>query len=166
MRLPALVLAATAAAAIAAPADSQGVIVTHSLSLAMAQKIVDVAIDQCRKLGFHTTISVIDAAGQLKAFGRDDGTAPHTVELSRQKAYTAVTLAGRFPTTLAFADSTHSTLGSAASNIPGTVGIGGGVPIRYHDEVIGGVGSSGAVGGDKDEVCAKAGIDAVADQLK
>jgi hypothetical protein len=32
--------------------------------------------------------------------------------------------------------------------------------------VIGAVASSGAVGGDKDELCSQAGIDAVADQLK
>jgi uncharacterized protein GlcG (DUF336 family) len=46
------------------------------------------------------------------------------------------------------------------------VGVAGGVPIKYRGEVIGGVGSSGAVGGDKDELCSQAGIDAVADQLR
>jgi uncharacterized protein GlcG (DUF336 family) len=46
------------------------------------------------------------------------------------------------------------------------VGIGGGVPIRVGNVAIGGVGVSGAPGGDKDEVCANAGIARVADQLK
>jgi len=40
------------------------------------------------------------------------------------------------------------------------------LPIKIGDDVIGAVGVSGAPGGDKDEVCAKAGIDKVADQLK
>ena len=48
------------------------------------------------------------------------------------------------------------------TNIRGVVGVGGGVPIKYHGDVIGAVASSGAVGGDKDELCSQAGIDAVA----
>jgi uncharacterized protein GlcG (DUF336 family) len=145
---------------------AKGLIATHALSIDMAEKIARVAVDKCRQMGFRTTIAVVDASGELKAFLRDDGTAPHTVGLARDKAYTAITLANRFETSLAFATARNSTLGSPATNIPGVVGIGGGVPIKLRDEVIGGVGSSGAVGGDNDEICAKAGIAAVADLLK
>ena len=42
----------------------------------------------------------------------------------------------------------------------------GALPIKVGDEVIGAVGVSGAPGGEKDEVCSKAGIDKVADQLR
>jgi uncharacterized protein GlcG (DUF336 family) len=42
----------------------------------------------------------------------------------------------------------------------------GSLPIKVGDEVIGAVGVSGAPGGEKDEACAKAGIDKVTDQLK
>jgi uncharacterized protein GlcG (DUF336 family) len=42
----------------------------------------------------------------------------------------------------------------------------GGLPIRVGDDVVGAVGVSGSPGGDKDEVCAKAGVDKVADELK
>jgi uncharacterized protein GlcG (DUF336 family) len=41
----------------------------------------------------------------------------------------------------------------------------GGLPIKVGDDTIAGVGISGAPGGDKDEACAKAGIDKVLDQL-
>jgi uncharacterized protein GlcG (DUF336 family) len=51
-------------------------------------------------------------------------------------------------------------------NVEGTTGLGGGVPIKAGNEVIGAVGVSGAVGGDKDEICANAGIGKVAAQLK
>jgi uncharacterized protein GlcG (DUF336 family) len=175
MRIPlvALALAAmmqTAAAQTPAPLPpvqgAKGLITTHTLSIDMAEKIARGAVDKCRQIGFHTTIAVVDASGELKAFLRDDGTAPHTVGLAKDKAYTAVTLANRFDSSLAFATARNSTLGSPATNIPGVVGIGGGVPIKYHDEVIGAVGSSGAVGGDNDEICAKAGIASVADQLR
>jgi uncharacterized protein GlcG (DUF336 family) len=43
----------------------------------------------------------------------------------------------------------------------------GGLPIKSADEVIGAVGVSGVPNGaDKEEACAQAGIDRVADQLK
>jgi uncharacterized protein GlcG (DUF336 family) len=42
----------------------------------------------------------------------------------------------------------------------------GALPIKIGEETIGAVGASGAPGGEKDEACAKAGIDKVADQLK
>jgi uncharacterized protein GlcG (DUF336 family) len=42
----------------------------------------------------------------------------------------------------------------------------GALPIKVGDDTIGAVGVSGAPGGEKDEVCSKAGIDKVADTLK
>ena len=178
MRLAAAAIAASFAAtsALAQPlptpasyppvAGEKGVIATHELSLDMAEKIARGGIEACRKMGFHTTMVVVDSSGTMKAFLRDDHTGPHTVTLAQDKAYTALTLASRFATSLAFATARNSTLGSPMSNIRGVTGVGGGVPIKYHGEVIGAVASSGAVGGDKDEVCSQAGIDAVADQLK
>ena len=44
--------------------------------------------------------------------------------------------------------------------------LGGGLPIRVGNEVIGSVGVGGAPTADKDEACAKAGLDQVVDQLK
>jgi uncharacterized protein GlcG (DUF336 family) len=77
-----------------------------------------------------------------------------------------LTFATRFASTLEFATARGSTLGSAASNVEGTVGVGGGVPIKVGDVAIGAVGVSGAVGGDKDEICAEAGIEKIAHLLK
>jgi uncharacterized protein GlcG (DUF336 family) len=143
-----------------------GVVTTHEISLDMAEKIARAGIEACRKMGFHTTMVVIDSGGTMKAFLRDDKTGPHTVTLAQDKAFTALTLASRFATSASFATARNSTLGSPMTNIRGVVGVGGGVPVKYHGEVIGAVASSGAVGGDKDELCSQAGIDAVADQLK
>jgi uncharacterized protein GlcG (DUF336 family) len=144
----------------------KGVVTTHALSLDLADKIAHGAIEACRKMGYHTTITVLDASGALKAFLRDDMTGPHTISLSKDKAYTAITLANRFATSGTFATARNSTLGSPMTNIQGVVGVAGGVPIKFRGEVIGGIGSSGAVGGDKDELCSKAGIDAAASELK
>jgi uncharacterized protein GlcG (DUF336 family) len=56
--------------------------------------------------------------------------------------------------------------GGVALVIEGTVGAAGGVPIRAGEEVIGAVGVSGALGGEKDEACANFGISKVAEILK
>jgi uncharacterized protein GlcG (DUF336 family) len=144
----------------------KGVVTTHELSLDMAEKIARAGIEACRKMGFHTTMVVVDSSGTMKVFLRDEKTGPHTINLAQDKAYTALTLASRFATSGAFATARNSTLGTAASNVRGVTGVAGGVPIKFRGEVIGAVASSGAVGGANDERCSQAGIDAVADQLR
>jgi uncharacterized protein GlcG (DUF336 family) len=163
---PALAQPLPAAASYPPVTGEKGIVTTHEISLDMAEKIAHAGIEACRKMGFHTTMVVIDSGGTMKAFLRDDKTGPHTVSLAQDKAFTALTLASRFATSATFATARNSTLGSPMTNIRGVVGVGGGVPIKYHGDVIGAVASSGAVGGDKDELCSQAGIDAVADQLK
>jgi uncharacterized protein GlcG (DUF336 family) len=143
-----------------------GVIATHELSLDMAEKIARAGIDACRKMGFHTTMVVIDSSGTMKAFLRDDQTGPHTINLAQDKAYTALTMANRFATSLTFANARGGTLGTPMPNVRGVTTVGGGVPIKYHNEVIGAVASSGAVGASNDEICSNAGIAAVADKLR
>ena len=44
--------------------------------------------------------------------------------------------------------------------------IAGGVVVRAKGSLVGGIGVSGAPGGDADEVCAKAGAAAIADALE
>jgi uncharacterized protein GlcG (DUF336 family) len=147
-------------------AQAKGLVTQKALSLEMAQAIVQGTVERCRADGFSVSVTVVDGSGLLKAFVRDEGNGPHTIDLSRRKAYTALTFASRFPTSLAFATARGSTLGSPMPNVEGTVGVGGGVPIKVGDVAIGAVGVSGAVGGDKDEICAQAGIAKVAHLLK
>jgi uncharacterized protein GlcG (DUF336 family) len=151
---------------IPAPSFAQGLITQKALSLEMAQAVVQGTVEQCRKDGFRVSVSVIDAAGLLKAFVRDESTGPHTIDTSQRKAYTALTFASRWATSLEAANAWGHKLGSPMPNVEGTTGLGGGVPIKVGDVTIGAVGVSGAVGGDKDEICAKAGIAKIAHLLK
>jgi uncharacterized protein GlcG (DUF336 family) len=50
-------------------------------------------------------------------------------------------------------------------NLPGAVILGGGMVIEGGGSMVGAVGVSGAPGGDADDACAKAGIDAIRDKL-
>jgi len=54
----------------------------------------------------------------------------------------------------------------AQATLPGVIALAGALPIAIGDNIIGAVGVSDAPGGERDEACAKAGVDKVADQLK
>jgi len=126
-----------------------------------AHAVAQGALEKCRADGYKVTVSVVDGSGILKAFVRDNTTGPHTVDLSRRKAFTALT----FKRTSAETAKAWATQ-TPVPNIEGTVGLAGGVPIRAGTEVIGAVGVSGAPGGNLDEACADAGIAKIADKLK
>ena len=131
----------------------------RNVSMAMAQAIIAGAVEECAKTSYRVSVVIVDKAGQLAAALRGDGTSPATVEFARMKAYTARV---RNQTSQEFAAATASGDRMALRQIPGVVAIGGGVPIRAGSETIGAIGVSGAPGGDKDEICAQAGIATVA----
>ena len=147
----------------AAPALAQAPQVEKNVSMAMALAIIQGTIEQCTKDGFKVSVVIVDKGGNVAASVRGDGTNPHTMEFARLKAYTART---RNQTSQQTMKQMEDPANAFLKQIPNVVGIGGGVPIRAGNEPIGGVGVSGAPGGEKDEVCANAGIAKVADALK
>ena len=50
-------------------------------------------------------------------------------------------------------------------DIEGVIALGGGVPIRSGNEVIGSIGIGGAPSGDADQACAQAGVDRISGKL-
>ena len=159
----ALFAAAAALAAPAAHAEGLAPLAEHNMSMGLAQAIIAAAIEQCTKDGYKVSVAIVDRSGQLFANMRGDGTNPHTLEFARMKAYTART---RNQTSLEFMQAASTPDGARLLQIPGVVAIGGGVPIKLGAETIGAVGVSGAPGGEKDDVCAKAGVEKVAAALK
>jgi uncharacterized protein GlcG (DUF336 family) len=148
---------------ITSAANAQAPQTERNVSMAMAQAIIAGAMEQCTKDGYKVSVVIVDKAGLVAASLRGDGTNPHTMEFARMKAYTSRT---RGQTSLEFMQASSTPEGALLRQIPGVVAIGGGVPIKIGDEIIGAVGVSGAPGGEKDEVCAKAGIAKVADSLR
>jgi uncharacterized protein GlcG (DUF336 family) len=94
---------------------------------------------------------------------RGDGTGPHTMENSMRKAYTS--RMQRIPSGK-FADNVKSNPTAGALHLANMIPAQGALPIVVDGDTIGAIGVSGSPGGDKDEACAKAGIDKVAEQLK
>ena len=163
MRHRTIMVLAVLAVAAAPPAGAQGVRMERNLSLDLVRTIGETALETCRKNGFHVSVTVLDRAGQVRLALRDDDARPHTMENSQRKAYTARSFrisSGEFAQRV----KDNPTLG--AVHLSGIIAAQGALPIKVGDEVIGGVGVSGAPGGEKDEACAKAGMDKIADQLK
>lgn len=165
MRPVRLALFASVSMLAAAPAFAQApqVQAEKNISMGLSMAIIQGVLEQCTKDGYKVSVTIVDKGGNVAAQLRGDGTAPHTMEFSRLKAYTART---RNQTSLQTMKMLEDPANSFIRQIPGVVGVGGGVPIRAGNEVIGGVGVSGAPGGEKDEVCANAGLAKVEAALK
>jgi len=141
------------------PGRSQ-VLTEHNVSVRMGLAIAEAALSQC---GPKTSVAVVDRAGRLRVFLQGDGASPHNIELSRRKAYTALTFQR---TSFEWAQRTETNL-QGQRMLTDVIPLQGGVPIKIGEETIGAVGLSGApMGGAQEEACAKAGIAKVADQLR
>jgi len=118
------------------------------------------AVAKAREIGIPENVSVVDAGGNLLAFGRMDGAKFLAQHSSFTKARTAASLAmptGHFPAQ--FGVDLALATGEQSINLPG------GLPIILNGELLGAVGvSSGA--DDQDVIIAEAACDAVLSALK
>jgi uncharacterized protein GlcG (DUF336 family) len=156
---------ALAAPLFVAPAAAQPV-TEKNISAGMALTIAQTALATCEQQGYRVSVHVVDRAGQVKLALRGDNSNPHTMENSFRKAYTAKTLrvpSGEFNKRVNDPANLTARQQATLSNF---IALAGALPIKAGEDTIGAVGVSGAPGGEKDEVCAQAGIDKVADQLK
>jgi uncharacterized protein GlcG (DUF336 family) len=148
--------------AFAAPADAQ-LLARKDLSLAAALTIATTAADLCKSQGYTVSVTVVGRNGEVILQMRGDNAPPHTVENSFRKAYSARTF--RVPSG-ELVQRVKDNPTAPFVHLSNVVAAQGALPIKAGDDVIGAVGVSGAPGGEKDEVCAKAGIDKAADTLK
>lgn len=118
-------------------------------------------MSQCGPNTNNVTVVFVDRAGQVVLQARANGAALHNLDLARRKAYTARTFRTK---SIEWRDRTMGTQPAAGQRmLAEVIPLGGGTPIMIGDEVIGGVGVSGAQGGQPgDQSCADAGAAAVA----
>src|SRR5712692_3360205 len=152
----------TSAMAVATTSAFAQLPTSRVLTLDAAQTIAQEAMAKCRADGYKVTVLVVDGLNAPKALVRDDGATASTTEVAKMKA-TATMLYNRPSGPV-----TPPPAGTAVppATIPGTINAQGGVPIKVGDMTIGAVAVSGAPGGDKDALCANAGIAKAADKLK
>jgi len=144
------------------PAQAQ-LLSEKAISAGMALTIAQTALETCKTNGYRVSVTIVGRAGEVLLQVRGDGASPHTVENSFRKAYTARTFR------MSSAEWTKNLENNPTRGpqfLTNVIALAGALPVKVGDEVIGAVGVSGAPGGEKDEVCVKAGLDKVADQLK
>jgi uncharacterized protein GlcG (DUF336 family) len=150
---------------IASAVPAQNLPVEKVLPQALAVEAAQGAIAACEQQGYRVSAAVVDRAGLVRALIRADGAGPHTLDSSRRKAYTAVSL--RHTTTELAKLVSETPMAAGLRDMNETILIlGGRLPIKAGDEVIGGIGVGGAPGGDKDEACARAGVEKISARLK
>ena len=124
-----------------------------------AQKMLDAAKAKAEEMGKPMVISVVDESGVLKAFERMDGAPLLSVEISQDKAYTAIS----------FGLATHEWFDFIKNDPPLLHGIvktdrlvvfGGGYPVFVDGELVAGIGVSGGHYSDDMQV-AEAGLAAI-----
>lgn len=156
-------LAVLLSASGAAGAQSAATFALRSLTPEAALRAAQAALQSCARSGYQVAVTVTDRGGAPLVMLRDRLAGLHTPETATRKAYTALSFK---MDTLAFAKATRPEGDmSGIRQIPGVVAVGGGRAIEGAGAVVGAIGVSGAPGGEADDVCARAGIAAIQDDL-
>jgi uncharacterized protein GlcG (DUF336 family) len=138
-------------------------VTVRTLSMEAALKAAQAAIADCQSKGYAVSVAVVDAGGHLLVLLRSHEAGPHSLDSSRRKAYTALSL--RKPThelaRLVAKDPEIQALHYMNDNI---LLLGGGLPIALGGKVVGAIGVGGAPGAMLDVDCAEAGVKAIAGQ--
>jgi uncharacterized protein GlcG (DUF336 family) len=146
----ALLFVASTAHAQTAPAPAYGT----SIGIDAAKKVAAAAIAEARKNSFTMAISVVDTAGNLIYFEKLDGTQTGSVNVSLEKARSAVLF--KRPTK-AFQDAVaQGGVGLRMLGLPGAVPVEGGIPLMEGGRIVGAIGASGGTS-DQDGQTAQAG---------
>jgi uncharacterized protein GlcG (DUF336 family) len=165
MRTAACAFAAalTALAVSPARADDAALVIYKSLTPELALEAAQAAMKTCRDNGYQIAVAVVDRFGQPQVLLRDRFAGMPAPDTATRKAYTALSFRA---STADLAKSVRDgQLDSGLARLPNVAMLGGGLVIETGGTLLGGIGVSGAPGGDKDEACAKAGLDAIRDKI-
>ena len=155
-----VLLAGTVSVARAAEEPTYAV---RMLTVESALEAAQAALNACRKSGYQVAVAVVDRSGLPQVLLRDRLAGPHTTDMALDKAWTAVSFR---TSTAALAEATAP--GKPQSGIrqrPRVAAVGGGLFIEGAGALLGGIGVSGAPGGEADEACARAGIAAIQSKI-
>ena len=150
--------------------EAQGLVTLQKLSAPLANELVGEAVASCARKGYNVVAVVVDLDGVRQALLRGNGAPIHSLDNAYYKAYSAASLTlGRKE------GSTKEVRDRIAKNPPSTVPqtplpnvtyAVGGVTIIAGGVAIGGIGVSGAPGGQFDEECAHETLAKIQDRMK
>lgn len=142
----------------------QATFVAKSLAPETALVAAQAALEHCRKNGFQVAVAVVDRSGLVQVLLRDRYAGAHTVEVAVNKAWTAASF--KTPTAALAAETQPGKPMSGLRNLPKFLAAGGGQVIEGAGTLLGGIGVSGAPGGEADDACAKAGIESITESIE
>lgn len=148
------VLAATPTAA-----KTSLILQQSNVSLELANELIDATMAACQAKGKTAVVAVVDRGGNLIALQRGDNIGPHNTDAAVRKAFTA--LSTKTPSRILANNARANPDSSNLNTVNDLLLIGGGVPIKFGDEVIGAIAGGGAGGAVQDEACVLEGIEKV-----
>jgi uncharacterized protein GlcG (DUF336 family) len=155
--------ALTAFAVSPARADDAALVTYKSLTPEIALEAAQAAMKTCRDNGYQIAVVVVDRFGQPQVLLRDRFAGLPAPDTATRKAYTALSFRA---STADLAKSVRDgQMDAGLSRLPHVAMLAGGLVIETGGTLLGGIGVSGAPRGDKDEACAKAGLDAIRDKI-
>jgi len=165
--LQVLVLVAGAAAT---GAQAQGIVTTHKLSAALANQLVGDSVAACAQKGYQVVAVVVDLDGVRQAVLRGDGAPIHSMDNAYYKAYTIASLglSRKEESTKQIADriAKNPPTNVPQTQLPNVTYAQGAIAIIAGSNTIGGLGVSGAPGGQFDEECARTALAKIKDKMK
>jgi len=142
----------------------QSVTTERTISLALANEMAAAAVEACTADKYNVVATVVDRSGHVKAVQRADNARPHAIDIAQRKATTSAMLG--YETSRLAENIQKGVTPASILNTPGFTSLLGGFPIKVGNEVIGGIGVSGAPGGQFDAACVEAAFKRVADKLR
>lgn len=134
------------------------------VTLSMANQLLQATLAACHAEGRTGVAAVVDRGGHLVALQRDDNVGPHNTLAAQRKAFTA--LSTKTATGLLAERSRSNPEAANLNTVAELLLLGGGVPLKVGDQVIGAIGVAGAGGAQFDEGCAQQAISHVLPTLK
>ena len=132
-----------------------------SITLEQAKTIVAAAEEKADEIGVAMNIAVVDAGNNLTAFVRQDGAWLGSIEIAKDKAFTARAFDISTAELADVAQPGGPLYGIAVSNEGRVIVFPGGIPLKQGDEIVGAIGVSGGEV-DQDNAVAEAGAAALA----
>ena len=130
-----------------------------SISNELAKKMVQASEKKAEELGIGVITTIVDESGHLVNLSKMDNAPILSIDISQNKAYTSVS----------FGKPTHEwysmikdepSLLHGITHTPRLTIFGGGFPIQFHDEIIGGIGVSGG-SVEQDMACCEAALEMI-----
>ena len=135
-----------------------------SITPEAAAKATKAALDKCRGEGFQVSVAVVDRSGVTVSLLRDRYASPGSVEIAQRKAQTSVNF--KMDTAALDRELQPGRPTAGIRTQPNVTAIAGGAIIESGGALVGAIGVSGAPGPMNDDLCAHAGLKAIAEDLE